>query len=173
MSGSGLECSASSELVARAAGRRCRRSPCSARARRRWRRWRDQPPAVFAQALEQLAHAWEGLQAGQVLALEQVLAPGFDLFAAGGDHVVGQEDGHELVAALADLTADGLEGDVVAEAAESLQPRQGVLVVAVDQRAVDIEDHRLNRHRRRLSFRGMQTDGRVACSGREAPSATR
>jgi hypothetical protein len=97
-------------------------------------------------ALEEGSHAREGAGLGQVPRLVEPLAVLLDLLAAAPDVVRRQEDGHELVAALADLAADVGEGDLAAEVPEGLLPSPRVQVDSVDQRAVDVEDHRSHRH---------------------------
>ena len=61
-----------------------------------------------------------------------------ELFVSGLTQVREQE-GHEHVATLADLVVDGLPLEFVAGVPKRFLPREHVAVVAVDQRAVDVE----------------------------------
>ena len=65
---------------------------------------------------------------------------------------LGQEDGHELVAALADLAAHVGEGHLLPELGEGALPGLGVHVDGVDQGAVDVEEDR-SEHERSLGAR--------------------
>ena len=97
--------------------------------------------SVRQDPLEQGPHAGKRPHVWKVAFLQDG-RPMFVQLAAPGLHVVpAQEHRHQLVAALADLRADGLEGDVVAVVAERLLPGLGVHVDGVDQGSVDVEDH--------------------------------
>ena len=53
-----------------------------------------------------------------------------------------QEHGHQLIAALADLAANIFELEVVPIVVEGVLPGSGMQIDRIDQRAVDVEDHR-------------------------------
>ena len=53
-----------------------------------------------------------------------------------------QEHGHQLIAALADLATNILELEVVPKVVEGVLPGSGMQIDGIDQRAVDVEDHR-------------------------------
>ena len=95
---------------------------------------------------QQVGCVGEGADTIQVARLE-------DLAVTRGERVLlrvgdaGDQRGDEQVAALADLIVDARGRDLVSVLAKRVLPRPDVIVVAVDQRAVDVEDDRLRRAR--------------------------
>ena len=65
----------------------------------------------------------------------------FQRLASASHLVPAKKHRHELVAALADLLADLLKAELMPEVAERVLPGASMDIDAVDQRAVDVEDH--------------------------------
>jgi hypothetical protein len=99
----------------------------------------------LADPLEQRADTGERSNLGQVLLLEQVRAVRFDHVPFTVDPLLRQEDGHQLVAALADLAADLRRVGLHAEMRERFHPGACVQIDAVEQGPVDVENHRAHR----------------------------
>ena len=96
--------------------------------------------AIGPYALEQLPYGRKGADLRQVARFEQVAAVGLDLISAAIEFFLGEEDRHELVAALADLRTHVGEGHLMAEMGEGFLPGFRVQVDRVDQGAVDVEN---------------------------------
>ena len=94
--------------------------------------------AGFAQAQQELAHAWDGLDLVEILLLEhktaECLERLLDVFAL----PPGNEHGDELVATFADLSPHIFKLAMHAYCAERHLPRLGVQPVALDERPIDI-----------------------------------
>ena len=93
--------------------------------------------------LEQLADLRERLHAREILASKEVEPVFLDLLPATLRLLLRQQREQQQVTALADLGADPVEGKVMAEVAQGLFPGFRMEIHRVDQRAVDIEDDRL------------------------------
>jgi hypothetical protein len=93
-------------------------------ARRRWKR----------------CHAREREHAREVLAPKEIVSVRLQRRAEVLDLVGGQEAGQELVGALADLRAQGLERNMFAKGLEAATPGLRVQVDGVDQGPIDVED---------------------------------
>jgi hypothetical protein len=103
-----------------------------------------QAQPLRAQAQDQLARTGQRPQPGQMFAQEQLRAHLIDRFARRGLLVDADGLGEQLVASLADQRPQLLEGDFPAVTGQGLLPGSRVRVIAVDQRAVDIEKYRAN-----------------------------
>ena len=95
------------------------------------------------QVLEQRAHFGERADLAEIALAQNLAAALLECLADRLALVGREEDGEELVAALADLAADLLEGEVVAELGEGVLPGAGMDVHAVHQRPVHVENHGL------------------------------
>ena len=114
--------------------------------------------AIPLDPLEEFAGHRERVDPGEVLALEELGALLLDPLTIAFHLLLGQEDGHELVAPLADLVPDLLERDLMTVFREDLLPGPGMEVVGIDERPVHVENHGL--------------DHRVACSLGSRPGRT-
>ena len=135
--------------------------------------------AVSLDSLEQFAHAWEGAHARHVLALVEFAAVLLKLFAELFEFFFREEDGHQLVAALAYLVAHALIRNLLSEMRERLLPGARVQVNGVNERPVNVENHSLDqvhssdpqiefRHARRHTL--YQRRGRVPTARRRRAS---
>nr|WP_245639341.1 hypothetical protein [Rubellimicrobium mesophilum] len=123
------------------------------------------PEAVDAEALEEVADPGKGLDAGHVVAGEELGAGLLHLFLAFGEELRRDEAGEELVAALADVAADLVVGGGKAEPLEDVEPSLGVEVDGVHERAVHVEDDGLGSgHDGSPGLVGSPTAGRAGCS---------
>jgi len=93
------------------------------------------------QEAKQLRDVGEPNDTVKIFPLEQVLAKGLDLPSLPFQDVGVQENGHELVAALADLGADLDHVEIKAEGREGFLPGFRMKIDAVDEGPVNIEDH--------------------------------
>ncbi len=104
------------------------------------RPYRDRLPRLD-QEPKQLRNVGKPNDTVKVFPLEQVLAKGLDLPSLLFQDVGVQENGHELVAATADLGADLDYVEVKAEGREGSLPSFRMKIDAVDEGPVDIEDN--------------------------------
>ena len=110
----------------------------------------EELPAFVAKQLEEGTRAAGGLQAWQLIE-EQCAARFTDALGLAAFRIEPDELGENLVASLADQGPELLEGDDVPVRGERAGPCARVRVVAVDERAVDVEQNGLKR-----VTRGMQ-----------------
>src|SRR5207302_9165257 len=95
---------------------------------------------------EQLAHARKRLYILQVLVLVK-FAPIFLQLLAERAHLARVEQiGNEQIAPFPDLMPDDVPLEVLPEMFERLDPTSGVDVVGIDERSVNVEDHRFEFH---------------------------
>ncbi len=101
----------------------------------------DQRVPAVAQVLEQLARAFERLHLADQLFVVALL--GFaDLVTTALLGLVAGNRGHQLVAAHADVAVDAPDGGCQVVVAKRPVPGDRVVVVGVDEGAVEIEDRR-------------------------------
>ncbi len=124
----------------------------------------DDARAAGAHRFEQLARTAGRLDGGQFALLEDLESPAQDGLArlglVGG---AGHQRRKHLVAAHADQRAHPLEGDGITAFGQRGDPSARVRVVGVDQRPVDVEEHR-KRHRPGCTRKRTAYDPRVWAS---------
>ena len=102
---------------------------------------------IAANLLEQLAHAWERLDAWEVFFLKKVGSVLIEFFAELVHLLGGEKLGQVIIGSFADLFSEFLVGECLAEMAESAVPGINVELVGIDQRSVQIKDNRPERRK--------------------------
>jgi hypothetical protein len=90
------------------------------------------------EAEEEVADAGEGGDLVEVVLMEEEAAVGLEGLLDHGAFPPGDEDGYELVAAFADLFAEGFDVEWDVDDGEGVSPCGGVEPVAFDEGSVDV-----------------------------------
>ena len=96
--------------------------------------------AVAPHTQEEIAHSLEGSDTRKVISLPVLGAVCDKLRPERGALIVRKQRSDDLIAALADLTADEVEGEVLSKVIERLLPRLRMQADCIDERSVDIAD---------------------------------
>src|SRR6185295_14170940 len=89
---------------------------------------------------EEIANTRKRFDLRKIILFQDVAPVLLDFLALGCELLRGQEDRHKLIATLANLTANVVEGDFVAEMPKGVLPRVSMGVDGVYQRPVDVEN---------------------------------